>query len=177
MYTALQLLKDQLKDAHDTLEGTAGDIREEDVQKDPGGKAFPLGATYAHLIFSEDVVVQGMIQGKPKLFETTFKGKTGASEPMPPWDDKWADANNTWSKNVKIDMVKLREYAKAVYAATDAYVASLKDEDLSKEIDLGGWGKKTVAQMLSGFVIAHANSLAGEIAAIKGIHGAKGYPF
>jgi DinB superfamily len=177
MLIALSLLKDQLKEAHELFENTAADIQEEHVHKDPGGKAFPLGATYAHLVFSEDVIVQGMMQAKLPLFESEWKGKTGASEPMPPMDENWTPTNEKWSKTVTIDFPKMQQYAKAVYSATDEYVNSLSDADLEKEIDLGSWGKKTVAQMLSGFVISHACSLAGELSALKGIQGARGYPF
>ena len=139
--------------------------------------AFPLGATYAHLIFSEDAIVQGMIQGKPTLAQASWKNKTGASLPLPAMDENWETANRQWSNTVQIDLPKIREYAKAVFAATDAYVNSLKDEDLEKQIDLGSWGKKTVAEMLYSFLTAHTNQLAGELSALKGVHGSKGYPF
>lgn len=177
MLSALQLIKDELKNARETFEGTAADITDEQLHKDPGGKALPLGATYAHLVFSEDAIVQGMLQGKAPLSATTMKDKTGASSPMPAMDANWAEANEIWSKSVKLNLSELREYTKAVNAATDAYVNSLKDEDLEKEIDLGSWGKKTVAELLYGYVIGHINSLAGEISVLKGIQGAKGYPF
>lgn len=177
MLTALQLLKNQLKEARETFEGTVADITPEQLHQNPGGKALPLGSVYAHLLFSEDVIVHGMLQGKPTLHETTWKDKTGANMPMPPMDDKWSAAHEEWSRSVQIDLLKLREFAKAVYADTDVYVNSLTDADLEKEIDLGSWGKHTLASMLSGFVIAHMNSLTGEISALKGIQGAKGYPF
>jgi hypothetical protein len=177
MYTALQLIKDELKTARETLEGTMADVKEEYVNKDPGGKALPVGAAYAHLIFSEDSIVQGMLQQKAPLSETTWKGKTGASEPMPPMDENWSSANEKWSKTVKIDLAKIKEYAQAVYKETDEYVNSLADADLEKEVDLGSWGKKTIAYMLYSFITGHTNSLTGEISAIKGVFGAKGYPF
>lgn len=96
---------------------------------------------------------------------------------MPAMDDQWSKNHESWSKTVKIDLTKLRKYAKAVYNATDKYVNSLKDKDLEKEIDLGSWGKKTVANLLSGFIIGHTNSLAGEASVLKGIQGFKGYQF
>lgn len=175
MMSALQLLKDGLKNARELFEGTVSDITPDQLHKDPGGKAFSIGATYAHLIFSEDVIVQGLLQGKPPLYETTFKGKTGASEPMPQMDADWSPNNEKWSKNVKIDLEKLKAYGKAVFAETDEYVNSLKEEDLEKEIDLGSWGKKTITSMILGFIIGHTNSLAGELSVLKGIQGAKGY--
>ncbi len=177
MYTALQYIKDQLKSARETFEGTANDIQPDHLQKDPGGKAFPLGATYAHLVFSEDAIVQGMIQGKAPLSETTWKGKTGTNTPMPAMDQNWEQANEVWSKSVVVNWDELRTYKTAVFAATDTYINSLKDSDLEKVIDLGAWGKKTVAELLGSFIIGHMNSLAGELAVLKGIQGAKGYPF
>ena len=175
--TALQILKEALANARETLEGTMADVTQDQLHNSPGGKAFPLGATYAHLVFSEDVIVHGMLQGKAPLSETTFKGKTGANEPMPAMDENWSSNNEKWSNSVQIDLAQLREYAKAVYAATDSYVNSLNDADLDKEVDLGSWGKKTVANLLYAFIIGHANNLAGEISVLKGIQGAKGYPF
>lgn len=177
MLTALQLLKIQLKDARQTFDGTVADLTPEQLHQNPGGKALPLGSVYAHLLFSEDVIIQGMMQGKATLHQTIWKDKTGASSPMPPMDEKWSAAHEEWSRSVQIDLPKLKEFAKAVYAETDAYVNSLTDTDLEKELDLGSWGKHTVASMLSSFIIAHTNSLTGEISALKGIQGAKGYPF
>ena len=177
MLSALQLLKDELKNARETFDGTAADLKEEDLHKNSGGLAFPLGATYAHLIFSEDAIVHGMLQGKAPLSGTTWKNKTGASLPFPPMDASWKNTNREWSNNVQIDLPKMREYARAVFADTDAYLNGLKDADLEKEVDLGSWGKKTVAEMIYSFIIAHTNQLAGELAALKGVHGSKGYPF
>ncbi len=71
----------------------------------------------------------------------------------------------------------MQEYAKAVFAATDAYMATLSDTDIEREVDLGGWGKKTVAELLYSFIIGHTNNLSGELSALKGVHSLKGYPF
>ncbi len=177
MISVLDLLKEELKNARETFEATAADIKEEDVHKDPGGMAYPLGATYAHLVFSEDAIVSGMLQGKTPLFATDWNNKTGASSPMPAMDENWETANREWSKSVKVDMNQMREYAKAVYAATDVYMDSLKEEDLEKEIDLGAMGKQTAVHIIYAFLIAHTNQLTGELSALKGVHGAKGYPF
>jgi len=177
MLTALELLKDELKNARESFEGTAVDLKEEDLHKSPGGVAFPLGATYAHLIFSEDAIVQGMLQGKAPLSETDWKNETGASMPFPAIDANWETANKEWSNNVQIDLGKIREYAKTVYAATDSYMNSLTEEDLEKEVDLGPMGKKTVVEIIYAFLIAHTNQLTGELSALKGVHGLKGYPF
>ena len=177
MYTALQLIKDEIKNAREVFQGTAADITQEQLHKDPGGKAFSIAATYAHLVFSEDSIVQGMIQKKAPLYTTSWKDKTGASSPIPPMDENWSKANDAWGRSVKINLDQIRLYTDAVFEATDAYVNSLKEEDLEKEVDLGNWGKKTVAFLLYSYVIGHMNNLAGELSALKGVQGAKGYPF
>ena len=173
----MNLLKWQVKTARETFEGTVGDVTEEMLYKNPGGKALPLGSQYIHVICSEDAIINGMMQGKPPLFASAWKDKTGISEPMPAMDEKWSENNQTWAHAVKLSLPEFREYAKAVYAATDAYLETLTDADTEKEIDLGAWGKKTVYDLLSGFIIGHMYSLTGEISVLKGVSGAQGYPF
>lgn len=177
MITAIQLIKDQLKEAHGMFTETVADIKDDHLHKNPGGKAFPLGSLYAHLLYSEDMIVQSMLQGKTPLYMTAWKGKTGGSDLMPPWDEKWVESHILWGKKIKINLKQMHKYGKAVFSATEKYVNSLKEKDLERVVDLGNMGKKTVAYLLTGFVIAHTNSLTGEISAIKGINGAKGYPF
>lgn len=177
MLTALQLIKDELKTARENFSGTVIDITPESIHKDPGGKALPIGALYAHLLMSEDITTHKFLQGKPTLFETDFKDKTGASEIMPPMDQDWEHAHEKWAKTVQIDLLKLKEYEKAVYEKTNLYIDSLSESDLEKEVDLGAWGKKTIVYMLSEFIIGHTFSVTGEISAIKGVHGSKGYQF
>ena len=177
MLTALQLIKDELKNARETFESTVADVTPEQLHTLPGGKALPLGAIYAHNILSEDAIMQGMIQGKAPLAATSWKDKTGVDKPMPAMDADWSKNNEEWSKSVQIDLPKLREFSKAVYSATDEYVNNLKEEDLEKEIDLGAWGKNTVVHLLYAFIIGHINNMTGEISVLKGIQGAKGYPF
>jgi hypothetical protein len=177
MLTALQLVKDQLKDVHGTFESTVSNIKSEHLHKLPGGQALPLGSLVAHLVFSEDVIVNGMLLKKEPLYTTSWKGKTGASSPLPAMDDKWKTSHIEWSQNVQVKFPELMKYMKAVFESTEKYVATLKDADLEKEVDLGSWGKKNVVSLLTGFIIAHTNNLIGEISAIKGVNGEQGYPF
>ena len=177
MLTALQLIKDELKSSREIFDATSADILDDHLHKDPGGKALPLAALYAHVIFSEDAILQGMVRHTEPLFNSSWKNKTGASEIMPPMDENWSSANEKWSHSVSIDMTQFREYAQAVFQSTDDYVNSLADADVDMIVDLGNWGQKTVASILAGILIGHRYSLTGEISAVKGIFGVKGYPF
>lgn len=174
---AITLLKEELQSAREAFEGTVSTIAEKDLHKTPGGKALPLSALWAHLVLSEDMTVCQFLEGKQALFETEWKDKTGVSEMMPAMDQNWSKNNEEWSHRVQLDLSAFREYEKAVYTQTERYLNELQPEDLEREVDMGSWGKKTVAYFLYAFIIGHIFSLTGEISAIKGVHGAKGYAF
>ena len=169
------LLREQFKAAHGLLESTMQDVTEEQAHWTPPGKAIPVGATYAHAVMSEDAMLNGMVKGGAPLFATTFAGKTGLGENPPPPDQPWDE----WSRSVKIDLGALRAYAKAVYAATDEYIGSATDDELARELDLSGFGMgmQPVAVFAGTLMVSHLNNHCGEVSSMKGIQGAKGYPF
>lgn len=173
---AAQILLDQLKDAHKWLEATMEGVDDKVAAFMPPGKANPIAGTYAHLVMSEDFFINGLLKGKTPLMQSEYKDKTGASELQP---TEWEKAYPKWLREVKVDVQVLRRYALAVYAASESYLGSLNDADLSREIDLSsfGMGKLPLSAVIGGFVIGHARDIMGEISVLKGIQGLKGYPF
>lgn len=166
-----------VRDARQVLDGTMADVTQAHVEFIPPGIANPLGATYAHVVCSEDVVVQGMFRHTAPLSASTWAGRTGLSEPMPMPGPGWADYG-PWTRRVKIDLGALRAYARAVADQTDSWLASLTDADLECPIDLSaaGFGEHTLATAVAGLVANHLGTETGEIAVLKGIQGARGYP-
>lgn len=175
-----QILRQSLNDAHETLEGTMDGVTEDVAHFVPVGKAIPIGALYAHVIISEDQLIQTWLQ-KKKLLQEKWENKPGISIPMPlPGADDWENVYTQWVKDVRIDLPELKKYAQAVYAQSDAYLGSLTDTDvLDKTIDMSAMqlGQWPVARFIVRFVISHVDSICGEISALKGIQGLKGYPF
>lgn len=172
---AVSLLLAEVKSAHQYLEMTMDGVTNDVANKQPEGTANSIAATYAHIVAGEDMMVHGMLQQKQPLSAGEWKEKTGLSEPHPGGDSDWSDYP-AWTKRVTIDVTKTREFAKAVYAATESYISSLKDEDLDKEME--AWGMKmNLGEFLGNMIVGHVNSIMGEIAVLKGIQGLKGYPF
>jgi hypothetical protein len=173
---AADLLKNMVIDLQQAMNGTLDGITDEVAAHMPPGKANPVAGIYAHLAMSEDFFVQLLLQGKPPLMQAKFKDKTGASEIQP---TDWEKAYPAWLKNVKVDAAQLKTYYTAVQEETLEYVSSLEDKDLIREVDMTQFGmdKRPVGSVIGGLVIGHAYSLMGEIAALKGIQGLKGYPF
>lgn len=176
----VSLLREIIQGAHQLLENVTENVTPEQASWLPGGQANPIGANYAHVILSADGVINGLLRGEAPLFATTWAGKTGVSEMPPQPSPESAGLPNwhNWAHNVQVDLGALREYAQAVYAATDSYLASLGDADLDRTIDLSGLGlgESTLAQFLNGAVLSNAYLHTGEIACLKGLQGEKGYP-
>ncbi len=175
---AVSLLQTQLRLAHEVLEGTMADVTSEQADWTPPGIANPLGASYAHTVMAEDMIVNGMLKQQPALSMGEYAGKLGVSEPMPMPGPDWVDYG-AWTRRVHVDLPVFKDYAQAVYRNSEDYLASLTPDDLDRALDLSalGMGQPTLAWALSMLVVGHANNLAGEISCLKGLQGARGYPF
>ncbi len=171
-YVSRKLLNNQFKSVHDWLEGMVGEANNDQLHWSPEGLPSPIGSQYLHTVTVEDYVVHALQRSEP-LMASTFAGKTGASELPQPGD--WRE----WGEAVQVDLAQAREYAQAVYAATNAYIDSLSDEALFVEHNLtsAGLGEKdTIANAMS-IILLNTYSHTGEISALKGLQGNKDYPF
>lgn len=131
------------------------------------GTANTISATFLHFINVEDNFIHRLIQGKPSVWESqNWSEKTGIEKP-PSIGEDWSSF-----KHRQVALQPLLDYKNAVWAATDAFLATLTHEDLDCKVKFAG-GERTVAEMLM-LAISQAHGHAGEIAALKGVQGAKG---
>jgi hypothetical protein len=169
---ATALLRAQFQGAHDWLEATLEGVTDAVAAWQPPGLANPIGAEYLHHLTAEDFFINGLLGQSAPLMAGKYANHTGMSEPPPMGN--WSD----WGKHVTVDMATAHQYAQAVYAATDAYLAALHDTDLATIIDVPvqGMGRMPVGVFLS-ILLANCNNHCGEISCMKGLQGLKGYPF
>jgi hypothetical protein len=174
--TRVELLRRVVGDARQVLDGTMADVTQAQADYIPPGIANPLGATYAHVVCSEDMVVQGMFRQAGPLFASSWAGRTGLSEPMPMPGPNWPDYG-PWTRRVNVDLGGLRAYAQAVAAETDTWLSGLSDADLDRPLDLtgAGLGQHTLGSAIALLIANHLGTETGEIAVLKGIQGARGY--
>jgi hypothetical protein len=170
-----ELLTSQIQMAHMFLDGTCADIDQAQADNVPGGTAHPIGASLAHTALAEDVILNLMVRGSQPLALGEWKDKSGISEPEP--GDRTAENLLAWANRVKVDLPQFQPYAKAVLANTLEWVGSLSDEDLEREVSVPGFPTQSVAGWITLAAIVHPSNHCGEVSALKGIQGAKGYPF
>lgn len=164
-----RFMRTQYEMSHGWLEATLGEVASAELSYQPAGVATSIAAQYAHIVTSEDFFINAVLKGGAPVMAA---GNTGLSE-MPPPDTNWGD----WARRVQVDLAAARAYGQTVYAATDAYLSSITDDDLGRAIDLTnmGLGPQTVGSLLN-ILLINANNHCGEISTVKGLQGLKGYP-
>jgi hypothetical protein len=144
---ASALLRWQLTLAHRLLEDTVSGLPnaamhqqspDAAIRQQPPVPGISAIACYAQIVYCEDVTVGGVLAGRSPLALSTWAGRTGLDE-LPPLgrlisrplseQPNWS----TWGRRVQIDLPMLQAYARAVYAATDTYIATLPDEALDPD--------------------------------------------
>lgn len=168
---AQELLRAQFKTAHQFLEMTIGDVTPEVLEKKGDGWTInPIWSIYAHLVISEDAMVNGMGRGAaPLLTRDGWSEKLGIADPK--------EAQKEHYRNIKVNLPAMREFAKAVANETDDFFANASEDELNKEIDMPTGGKGPVIAFLANIGVTHLSGHWGEIAALKGVQGLKGLPF
>ena len=168
----IEVHREAIEWANWLLEAVMEDVTPEQAHWTPPGIANPLGVLYAHALLEQDAIVSAMLKRRPPLYTASWAGKVGVENPDFRLDFEKA-------RTAQIDLEALRAYAQAVYANTREYLDRLDEEKLAREVDLtaNGLGVRTVSWMLSALIASHTNNMAGEISCLKGLQGARGYPF
>ncbi len=166
---SIAAIKETLNLVHEYLEAAIQDTDAEVIgRKLPGATIGTIGEIYGHAISAEDWAIQEMIRGTDQML--TSDG----------WGDRLGiDASAKepdWLTVAQTNMSTLKEYAQAVFKATDEYLSSLSDADLDREVDFFG-RQKSVGWVLADTVLVHLPFHAGEIASLKGVMGLKGLPW
>ncbi len=163
-------LQHQMKAMHDTLEAAIRDCSADALTyKSPGSTINSIGAIYAHTIFGEDGLLNGLVRGEtPVYMAGGWASKIGLDMPQGGMEPDWT---------VTLDINLFREYAAAVYAATDEYLATVSDAELDRVVESGFAPPMPVGLFVANILAWHAATHQGEISALKGVQGLNGLDF
>lgn len=168
---AIDVLRTAFGGAHHWYQGTVAGLSAEQANTVPSGVAHPIGSQMAHILHSEDGMV-GMLSGQAPLWQSEGWGERLG---LPMVMSQTAEA----ARAFRCDPAQLEAYGQAVFARTDAYLASLTEADLDQPVDLSSWGMGSMSkgQILTTMLLGNTFAHTGEISALKGTQGLKGYPF
>ncbi|MFN2292203.1 MAG: DinB family protein [Anaerolineae bacterium] len=173
----VELLSYSLENAVGILRQVTADLSQEQADWQPPGMANPVGALYWHTLTSADYVVHQWCMGLAPLSEREGWRERALALAVPEPDHGAEDSEHlAYMRTLRVDLPALHEYAGALGEALRTWLASLGPEDLERTIQTPV-GELNVAQLLETFVIWHINAHCGEISALKGCQGARGYPF
>ena len=165
----IEYIQLEMAGVHRAVDSTMQDMTPELFNWAPPGTANTISATFLHLMNVEDNLIQKIIRGKPSVWESGgWSEKTGVQKP-PSIGEDWSGF-----KHRQIPIQPLLDYKAAVWAATDEFLATLKPEELDRRVQFAGRERTAAEVLLMSTSQSHSHS--GEIAALKGIQGAKGLP-
>jgi hypothetical protein len=169
---AKDMMRDSIRSSARLLKDMTAGMTSEELHWNPPGTAHSVAATYAHAVLATDWQIHSLFEAETPRFASDWAGKTGVSAPQP-------DQTLEWAQTVRLDMPVFQKYAETIFDETLAYCDNLSDEDLERPIDLSvmAAGEQSLGWCISVVVLGHLNQLAGEMAAVKGVQGLKGYPF
>jgi hypothetical protein len=158
--------------AFDLLEQVAADLTQEQADWMPPGIANPIGGTYRQVISSVDEVVHRWGMGKAPFSQSAGWQEKVVTTSAPEEEEDPA----AQMRAIRVDLPALLDCARAVAQAVQSWVTSPTPGKLEGMVDTPG-GELSVGHMLEVFLAWHITAQCGEIAALKGCQGARGYPF
>ena len=157
-----------LRDGHTMLQTVMRDVSSELARRQPPAGANSIGSIYAHAVGVEDLYIQQIIQGKPMVWETGGWAATLGHATSP----------NLWDREAPPpDLDAFLAYRRAVYSASELYIAGLTPDVLDEALKFPGRDWSMTRMQLLALVFSHGTGHAGEIAAIKGMLGLQGLPY
>lgn len=160
-----------MHEVHNNFLDAVNDLTEEQLYFRPLDKGNHIAFTFWHLVRTEDLVINFLLQKKPAVWnEQGWDKKLGMdlqSQGTGMSDDDAARFKIT-------DIREFINYAKVVFETTEAYLKTLKDEDLEVVHDLPVMGERSLYQIIGTVTIQHAAGHLSETWYIKGLMGLQG---
>lgn len=162
---AVTLLRRQAGFVNDIMTQVfAGVTAEQAVWRLDGSSANPIVSTFLHAYATEDRATH--LQQK----ETMLFASGG-------WQQRLGfDPSAPWSAATIVDLDAARAYAAEVHAYSRQYLDVIDPTLLEQEVDTPR-GRQQLITTLSLVMVIHKLTHMGEIAALLGCQGAKGFPF
>ncbi len=154
----VDLLQYSLGFAFEILGEVTADLTQEQADWAPPGTTSSISANYSHILTHVDFFVQ----------KFCIEQDHAEFQKPPPAEIMMRD--------VQVELSELHEQARKVRTAAQDWLSTVTPADMERKIETS-IGELCFGEMLEAYVIWHINAHCGEIAALKGCQGLKGYPW
>ncbi len=162
---ATSYAKQELEQVFDFMGACLQEVTDDQYNWKPAGTCNPIAKLHAHALSAVDFFVNFLLRGNARMWPE-IAAKTG----LP------ANSLEIWQADVRLPRAEMQAYATRLRDSVSAYVASLSDGDLDRQVETRIMGRQTAGWILQ-LAASHTASHTGEISAVKGMQGLKGLPF
>ena len=167
MASAVGFIRDSFAFIHDSYRDARTGQSLEQLHFAPEGESHSVAWCLWHAARVEDLMLQSIIRKQPQVWQQQdWAARTGL-----PAEGFGTGQSTDEAQAVQItDLDAFAEYAEAVYSATDAFLDSIADDELDREVQLGQ-RTESVGENIRLHLITHLNGHRGEINLIRGMQG------
>lgn len=164
---ALDLLKTQVTGLRRDYANIIGDMSSQQLHWVPPGVANTISSTMLHSIGFVDNTVHRTAQGKTSIWDSgNWQQKLGTPQ--------IGRQDLEGGRKLKLDIDLVKQYVSEVLAASQAYLNALGPGDLDRKV-VTPRGENALGNLLSTAFVTHFADHMGEMSALKGCQGGKGW--
>jgi uncharacterized damage-inducible protein DinB len=162
-----------MKQMHGNFLDAVKDLTEDQFYFRPLDKGNHIAFLFWHLVRTEDLVLNFLVQGKSPIWNEQGWDKKLGMDPR----SQGTGMSDADAAALKItDIQEFLKYTRTVFESSEAYVKTLTEEKLAEARDYGMLGKQSLYNVIGGITIHHGIGHLGETWYIKGLLGLKGSP-
>jgi hypothetical protein len=169
--STVSFIRSGLKRMHNDYDQSIADLSEEQMQWTANEKGLPVSFILWHYVRTEDNIINFVLQGKPTVWlEGGWNERFGLH--------KAAQGTGMSHEDARALTIAPKEawleYQRAVWAATDAFMATLTDETLAEMTAVKPLGEMPKESAIGMMCLTHGFTHLGEIQHLRGLMGLKG---
>ncbi len=167
----IDFIRSSLKQMHTMYDDAVGDLTAEQMAWRANDKGHPISFILWHYVRTEDNIIQFVLQHKSTVW---LDGG---------WDQKFGlhrTAQGTGMSLEEAQALRLepkedwQQYMRAVWQATDAYLAAADDAFLQQTTTVKPLGEMPIQNAIGNMCLTHGFTHLGEIAHLRGLQGLRG---
>jgi len=169
--STIDFIRSSLKQMHNTYDDAIADLTPDQMRWRANDNGHPISFILWHYVRTEDNIIQFVLQRKPTVWlEEGWDQKFNLHRTAQGTGMSLADA-----QGLRLEPKEdFQTYMKAVWNATDAYLASADDDFLQQKTTVKPLGEMPILNAIGNMCLTHGFTHIGEIAHLRGLQGLKG---